>query len=280
VPVLKSFAGGRLFGGTWGSGVPTVLALHGWQRTHADFAPAFEGSGPSGTTGSDTGGIDAVALDLFGFGATPPPPEPWGSADYARHLLPLFEEPGVLADRIVLVGHSFGGRIAPYLAGLVPDRIERMVLCGAPLLHRHGRRSKPAPAFRVARRLHALGLLGEERMEVMRNRYGSPDYRASAGVMRAVFVRLLAEEYGEAMAAVRCPVELLWGEDDTEVPVEVAQRARPLFAAADLVTLPGIGHLLPMEAPAQLRQAVLGRHSPDPGTPPAAAENDPAAGPR
>jgi pimeloyl-ACP methyl ester carboxylesterase len=278
VPVLKSFAGGRLFGGTWGSGVPTVLALHGWQRTHADFAPAFEGSADPGTAP-----VDAVALDLFGFGATPPPPEPWGSAEYARHLLPLFEEPGVLADRIVLVGHSFGGRIAPYLAGLVPDRIERMVLCGAPLLHRHGRRSKPAPAFRVARRLHALGLVGEERMEAMRNRYGSPDYRASAGVMRAVFVRLLAEEYQEAMAAVRCPVELLWGENDTEVPLEVAQRARPIFPSAELVTLSGIGHLLPTEAPAQLREAVVGRQGrghKGTGTPPATAENDPAAGPR
>jgi pimeloyl-ACP methyl ester carboxylesterase len=280
--VLKSFAGGRLFGGTWGSGVPTVLALHGWQRTHLDFAPAFDGSGPAGPTA-----VDAIGLDLFGFGATPPPPEPWGSAEYARQLVPLFEEPGVLADRIVVVGHSFGGRVALYLAALVPDRIERMVLCGAPLLHRQGRRSKPAAAFRLGRRLHAMGLVGEERMEGMRHRYGSPDYRAAAGVMRAVFVRLLAEEYREAMAAVRCPVELLWGEDDTEVPLEVAVRARPLFPSADLVALPAVGHLLPTEAPVELRRAVVGRQAVDTDTggapmpvPPAAAEDDPAAGSR
>ena len=56
--------------------------------------------------------------------------------------------------------------------------------------------------------------------------------------MRAVFVRMLAEQYGEAMAAVRCPVELLWGEDDTEVPVEVAERARGLFPSATLTVAP------------------------------------------
>ena len=81
----------------------------------------------------------AVALDLPGFGATPPPPEPWGSEEYARHLLPLFEEPGVLAERIVLVGHSFGGRVGVHLATLVPDRIERVVLHHGPcLLDREG----------------------------------------------------------------------------------------------------------------------------------------------
>ena len=174
MPVLKSFAGGALFGESWGEGVPTVLALHGWQRTHLDFVPVVDAAAdlPGGP-------LAAVGLDLAGFGATPPPPEPWGSEEYARTLLPLFEEPGVLADRIVLVGHSFGGRVAVHLAPLVPDRIERVVLTAVPLLDRVGRRSRPAAGFRMARALHRMGLVGEERMEAQRQKYGSPDYRAA-----------------------------------------------------------------------------------------------------
>jgi pimeloyl-ACP methyl ester carboxylesterase len=280
VPVLKSFADGRLFGGTWGSGVPSVLALHGWRRTHADFTGVFDADDPPGA-------VSAIGLDLSGFGASPPPPEPWGTEEYASQLLPLFEEPGALAERIVVVGHSFGGRVAVHLGALVPERIERMVLCGVPLLDREGPRPRPAAAFRVARRLHSLGLLGDDRMEEMRGRYGSADYRAAKGVMRDVLVRLLAEQYREAMAAVRCPVELIWGEEDTEVPVEVAVRATAMFPSARLVTLPGIGHLLPTEAPRELREAVLGRDTksqgPDAGNPgpqPAAADDDPMAGSR
>jgi pimeloyl-ACP methyl ester carboxylesterase len=159
---------------------------------------------------------------------------------------------------VVLVGHSFGGRIAVHLAGLVPDRIERMVLTGVPLLDRQGRRVRPAPAFRVVRRLRRLGLVGEERLDAMRDRYGSPDYRAAQGVMRSVFVRLLAEQYVEQMAAVTCPVDLVWGEADTEVPLEVATRAQGLFARTRLVTLPGVGHLTPTEAPGPLRSVILG----------------------
>jgi pimeloyl-ACP methyl ester carboxylesterase len=250
--VLKSFAGGQLFGGLWGPGVPTVLALHGWQRTHHDFAAALD-------PGRHGGGPSVAALDLFGFGATPPPPEVWGSAEYAMRLMPLFEEPGTLAERVVLVGHSFGGRVAVHLATLVPDRIERVVLTAVPLLDRQGRRSRPVVAYRLARRLHRMGVVGEARMEVLRNRYGSPDYRAAQGVMRGVFVRVLDERYVDQMAAIQCPVDLLWGEADTDVPLEVAERAQKIFPSARLQTLPGIGHLTPTEAPAQLRAVVLGQ---------------------
>jgi pimeloyl-ACP methyl ester carboxylesterase len=251
VPVLKSFAGGQVFGATWGEGTPGVLALHGWQRTHLDFAPVFGAGDWPAYRG-------AMALDLFGFGATPPPPEPWGSDRYAAALLPLFEERGVLADRIVLVGHSFGGRVAVRLARLVPDRIERLVLTAAPLLDRQGRRSRPAATYRLARSLHRIGLVGESRMEALRNRYGSPDYRAAQGVMRGVFVALLAEQYGEDLAAIDCPVDLVWGADDTEVPVEVAVRVEALVPSSRLVTLPGVGHLTPTEAPEALGRIILG----------------------
>jgi pimeloyl-ACP methyl ester carboxylesterase len=250
VPVLKSFAGGRLFGGTWGHGPATVLALHGWRRTHADFAAALESCGEAG--------LSVVALDLPGFGATPEPPTPWGSGEYAQALVALFEEPGTLADQVIVVGHSFGGRVAVPLATLVPDRIERLVLTGVPLLDREGRRARPASAYRIVRRLHRLGLVGDDRLEAMKDKYGSPDYRASQGIMRDVFVKVLADQYAEDMAAIRCPVDLLWGEADTEVPIEVAERAEGIFPSARLFGLPGVGHLVPTEAPNDLRRIIVG----------------------
>ena len=263
--MLKSFADGRLFGTTWGQSPATVLALHGWGRTHADFDPVFAAAGRS-TAG--------VGLDLFGFGATPPPADVWGSRDYARAVADVFSEPGVLADRVVVVGHSFGGRVGLFLWDFVPDRIERMVLTGVPLLDRAGRRNQTALPFRVARRLHGWGLLGEARMEELRQRYGSPDYRAASGVMRDVFVRVLHEDYGEAMAAVGCPVDLVWGAADTEAPLEVAERAVRRFGAGTLTVLPGVGHLVPTEAPTELAAAVVGAAnesaSPGPGIRPPA----------
>jgi pimeloyl-ACP methyl ester carboxylesterase len=249
VPVLKSFADGGVFGTTWGSQPAEVLALHGWRRSHADFDPVFIPAEFSDAHG-------AVGLDLFGFGATPAPPEPWDSALYAEHLLPLFAD-SQLAERVTVVGHSFGGKVAVRLARLQPDRIDRLVLTGVPLLDRPGRQTSPPLGFRVGRRLHRMGLVGDDRMEQLRQRHGSADYRAARGVMRDVLVTNLAEQYTDDMVAIDCPVDLVWGELDTEVPLEVAERACQLFPKGTLRVLPGIGHLTPTEAPDQLRRVVL-----------------------
>jgi pimeloyl-ACP methyl ester carboxylesterase len=224
-----------------------VLALHGWRRNHLDFDPVF---GVPEFEDSHA----AMAVDFPGFGATPPPPDGWGSFQYAVNLVPLFDD---LSERVTVVGHSFGGRVALHLPGLLPGRIERLVLTGAPLLDRAGRRRRPKLAFRMGRRLHDVGLVSDRRMERLRNKHGSPDYRAAQGVMRQVFVRLLTEQYGAVMEGLDLPVTLLWGANDTEVPVEVAERAATLLTSSEIIVRPGAGHLTPTEIPTDLRAAVL-----------------------
>ena len=224
-----------------------MLALHGWARSSADFAATLDG-------------LDAVALDLPGFGATPPPPEPWGAAAYSAAVadaLPEFDAP------VVVVGHSFGGRVAVHLAASHPDAVAGLVLTGAPLVRRPGAVArKPALTYRVGRALHRRGLFPESRMDALRRRYGSRDYLAATGVMRGVHVKVVNETYEEQLAAVACPVELVWGDDDTEVPVAVAEAARGLLASARLTVVPGAGHLTPLTAPGALRDAVLRLQSP------------------
>jgi len=251
--VLQTFARGRLFGARTGTGTPRVLALHGWRRSHEDFDGVL---GPTVGDGLvDVGDpLDALAPDLPGFGATPAPGEAWGTADYAALVADLLDE---MATPVVVLGHSFGGLVATRLLAACPDKVSGAVITGSPLLRAStGRR--PAAAFRLLRRLHALGVVSGERMEAARQRYGSADYRASEGVMREVLVRTLAETYDEVLGAITVPVTLVWGDDDAEVPLGVGEWAAERLAQAELVVCPGAGHLTPLTAPAVLRRAVVG----------------------
>ncbi|HEY7948876.1 MAG TPA: alpha/beta hydrolase [Acidimicrobiales bacterium] len=247
--MLQALAGGALFGEVWGPSPAEVLVLHGWGRSHGDFSGVVGPTAPEGP-------LPSCAPDLPGFGGSPAPPSAWGSAEYVAALLPLLEEGSGPARPVVVVGHSLGGRLAVTLAATRPDLVRALVLTGAPVgPHREGSR-RPAARYRLARALHRRGLLSEARMERGRQRHGSADYRAAEGVMRAVLVRMVNERYDESLAAIRCPVELVWGDDDREVPVAVARSLLAALPGATLSLCPGAGHLTPLSAPAALRSAV------------------------
>lgn len=244
--MLRTFADGRLFGSVTGPGAPRVLALHGWARTHGDFDAVI--------TPAAAPPLPALALDLPGFGASPPPPEAWGAEGYANALGPVLDEMGA---PVVVLGHSFGGRVALQLAVQRPDAVHALVLTGVPLLHPLARRGRVSPAYKFLRRLHRMGIVSEGAMEAARQRFGSEDYRAAQGIMRQVHVRAVNETYEAQLDLVRCPVRLVWGADDTTTPLEVAERALSRLTDGDLEVQPGVGHLTPLRIPATLHAAVV-----------------------
>jgi pimeloyl-ACP methyl ester carboxylesterase len=235
-----------MFGSVTGTEAPRVLALHGWARSHRDFDTVVAGEGQDP--------LPAIALDLPGFGASPPPPEAWGAEAYSEAVAALFEE---MESPSVVLGHSFGGRVAVHLAARRPDAVRALVLTGVPLLRPGDKNAKVAFAYRMVRRLHRMGVVPEGALDAARQRYGSADYKAAQGVMRQVLVRVVNETYGAQLDAVRCPVHLVWGSDDTVAPLEVAERSLEHLAQGDLVVLPGVGHLTPLLSPSALRGAVV-----------------------
>ena len=237
---LKSVANG-VFAESHGSWPPRVVALHGWGRRGSDFDRVL-------------GGLDAIALDLPGFGASPPPAAAMGARGYAELLSPVIAD---LPHPPVVVGHSFGGRVAVCLATMAA--VEGLVLTGVPLLRRQGAAS-PSMAFRLLRWAHGIGLVSSERMEAERRRRGSEDYRAAEGIMRDVLVTAVHESYEAELESLAVPVRLVWGSADTEVPAHVAEDAAAILrsrgTAVDLTFLEGVGHLVPTADPEALRRAI------------------------
>ena len=228
--MLQVFGEG-VFGDSWGTSRPTVLYLHGWRRDHHDAASLAEALVAYG--------IRTVALDLPGFGASPAPAAAGGARQYAQLLEKVRNE--VAPD--LIVGHSFGGRIAACWATEVEVPI---ILTGAPLLHRLGRTSSPL-AYRLIRRAARARLMSPTRLEAARRKYGSADYNAATGMMRDILVATTAESYEQEIARWRAPVTLWWGGNDTDVPLEVATRTAGLAPReVRIVTCAEAGHLAPV----------------------------------
>jgi pimeloyl-ACP methyl ester carboxylesterase len=231
--VLQAAASGLVFVERSGAAPPEVIGLHGWARGRADLVPALRG-------------FSYASLDLPGFGHSPEPAPGSGSRDYAEICRDVITE--LTAEPCVLVGHSFGGRVAVCLAAEHPELVRGLVLTGVPLV-RQQPAGRPKLAYRVGRSLHRHALLSDARMEALRQKYGSADYRAASPVMRTVLVKVLAESYDDEIRRLQCPTMLVWGARDTVVPVAVAEAAIALAPRAELEVLDDADHDLPLTHP-------------------------------
>jgi len=212
---------------------PELVWAHGWGHSHSSLLPLAEAMRPR---------ADSRLVDLPGFGASPLPPGPWGTADYADAIADWLA--ALPPRRRVWIGHSFGCRVGVQLAARHPDTVAALVLIAAAGLPPH--RSLPTRLRRLPRRLafRALRAMAPEgpARDRLRERFGSADYR-NAGAMRPVLVKAVNEDLSDAARRIGAPVLLLHGENDTESPPEIAQRFHALIRGSRLHVLRGFDHL-------------------------------------
>lgn len=237
--MITSLAGGRVLAEKHGSTPPRVVALHGWGRDGTDFETVLSG-------------LDAVSIHLPGFGPAPAPESAWGTEQYAE----LVADAIAAYAPVVLVGHSFGGRVAVRLAAARPELVSGLVLTGVPLVRLTAPTPPPA-SYRLARWANRRGIISDRRMEAIRRRRGSSDYRAAQGVMRDILVRVVGETYDDALGALRCPVRMVWGQNDTDAPTDAGRVASERIGGARFRVVDGTAHLMTGDLELAVREELL-----------------------
>ena len=95
---------------------PKVCFLHGWGRSSKDFM-------------NIENEFESISLDIPGFGKSVPFPQSLSPKKYAEYLADII--PSTVE---ILVGHSFGGRIAVHLSQI--KNYKKIVLIGTPLIRK------------------------------------------------------------------------------------------------------------------------------------------------
>ncbi len=239
---------------------PAVLLLHGQPGSAADWTTV---------SGELRSRFTVVVPDRRGYGRTGG--RAVGFRANAEALIDLLDRLDL--DRVVAVGHSWGGGVALALAELAPERVAGLVLVAsvapgervgladrllavrpvgtvvAAFAVAAASRVLSHPKIRLLVERHtgvdAAGLTGNRRQTL------SAAWR-QGGVARsfAVEQRALIDELDSlapAMGALRVPTTVLAGTADRIVPPENAERLAAAIAGAELVSLPRAGHLLPFD---------------------------------
>ncbi|MCI6108190.1 MAG: alpha/beta hydrolase [bacterium] len=206
----------------YGEGKKDILLLHGWGQN-------IEMMKFIGDAFSDRFRI--TILDFPGFGESEEPSVPWQIQDYSLLIEELVNRVNI--KKPIIMGHSFGGRVAIHYSSHHP--IEKLILFGSPCV----RLQKSLPlSTRILKKLKKLPGMNEFG-ERMKNYIGSRDYKAASPIMRQTLVYVVNEDLSEFAKKIEEPTLLIWGEQDTEAPIEEAKILENLLYDGALIVLPG-----------------------------------------
>lgn len=237
---------------------PDVLLLHGAGASSHSWAPLIPHL-------ADRHRV--IALDLPGHGWTRSPRGRARLGDVAADIATLCAQEGWAPD--LLVGHSAGGAVSLELAhqGLLQPR--NVVIVNGALENFKGAAGVLFPVMAKVLALNPFtGLLisqgGRSVQQVRSILQGAGTTLDEAGLARyahliqrrahvdgtlAMMAQWSLDGLNRALPSITVPTLFVHGEKDGAVAVTVAQRAASVMPAAELVTLPGIGHLAHEEAP-------------------------------
>lgn len=189
-----------------------------------------------------------ISVDFAGFGNSSEPQSVWGVEEYTRSIESLMAELGIVAP--ILIGHSFGGRVAIVFASR--NQVRRMVLTDAAGVKpkRSWRYYYKVYSFKLMK--HALPMLigntkAQMLIEQRRQKSASSDYNRATPMMRAILSKCVNEDLCHLMPKVKSSVLLFWGDRDTATPLSDAHTMERLMADAGLVVAEGAGHFAMLE---------------------------------
>lgn len=245
-------------------GKQLALLIHGWSSSLYAMSPLLPLLNRR---------FHCIAIDLPGYGQSPPGPERASMKGYADMLADLIRQ--VNPDRpAVLVGHSMGGMISITLALHYPELVERLVLL-CPTISGHlslfmNLFVSPVVILERFSVANIISSLFEPQFVGITDRLMRPaSFSERSGVSEEDYHRLRADARRPGQGRVRAecfwamrdgdlrgklsqikvPSLAIWGMEDNTVPLRDASILADEWPDADLRILPKVSHWPQFEAP-------------------------------
>ncbi|MFQ5880169.1 MAG: alpha/beta fold hydrolase [Dehalococcoidia bacterium] len=262
----------------WGGHGPPLLFLHAtgflsrlWQPIAAALSLGRVASG-------DSPRYRILAIDHRGHGDSDAPADDYHWRHFVDDLRALIAALGLQPP--AAVGHSLGGAVAAYCEATAPGTFSRLLLVD-PIIFPQRRLLRPEDSS-LARRTRHRRLQWASRQQVLESYRSRPPFNTWRQDVLELYVQwgLRAHRQGgvvlkcrgdieaqvyesstsldtfERLPHVRCPTLVLRGDRSDAISPALAQRIATRLPYGRLATIPGAGHLAPMEQPDAVAQAI------------------------
>lgn len=170
----------------------------------------------------------AMFIDFPPFGKSEEMSTPWTIFDYATMTNELIKKEKM--ENSVIVGHSFGGRVAVILSNL---NIGKKLI----LVDSAGLKPKHSLFYYIKTTNNKIKKkLGIKKIK------GSKDYEKLSPIMKKTFVNIVNTFLEEYAINIKVPTVIFWGKKDKETPIYMAKRFNKLIKNSELVIIKKAGH--------------------------------------
>ena len=202
-----------------------LLILHGWGGSLAEWRSIAENLSAR---------YKVWLVDFPGFGNSPRPPDSWTIYDYADLTADFIKSTGI--KKCLVMGHSFGGRVAIVLGSKIQDLISKLVLVDAA-----GLRMKSLKSTVAGYIFDWFGPIKKYIPNNFKNLIGSADYK-SAGPMRKIFVKTVSQDLTVEITQLKILTLIIWGEKDLVLPIVEAAMIKHLIGKSVMRVVWGADH--------------------------------------
>ncbi len=179
-----------------------------------------------------------IAVDFPGFGLSPEPTHVMNVSDYTVLIEELLKTLNVKEP--ILIGHSFGGRVSVKFASR--NNVKKVILL-SPALRGHDKKGLKIKILKFLKTVPGIKNLEGW----AKNHIGSRDYKAASRVMKDVLVKTVNEDLSEDAKKIKAPVVLIYGDMDSEVPIQDTKEYEKLIPDCGLILYEGCTHYAYLE---------------------------------
>lgn len=229
-----------------------ILILHGWSNTmtggqYSELAMYFRKKK-----------YEVFVPDLPGFGKEVLVVDPMTLEMYVEWVVKFLKKEQV--KKVIIIGHSFGGRIAALLAYKYPKLVEKLILTGSPLIRQPLSFKKQVVSSGVRLMKGGIEKVPLRLQNMLRKglyySIGEWDYY-KAGRLKETFKKIVHSDLRDILEKITVPTLILWGSRDFFVPLTVGRQIAAKIPGSELVIVSDATHKLPYESPEIFGEEIL-----------------------
>ena len=243
-----------------GEGIVPVVFLHGWIKDCKKYLPLYKYF-------LEEQKYCVFIPDMPGFGKSDEPESVWDLNDYVELVDGFIEkvrqENSIpLVNETIIIGHSFGGRVAIKYAVKYPEKVSKLILTGAAGI-KHRLTIKQKILFIIAKvgkilfSLPGISRLQKSAQKILYRVANVKDYYQASPKMKDIMKNVLEEDLTSYLEKIKPATLLVWGKLDKTTLLSDGKTMNQKIKNSKLIIIDDANHSLPYQKPKEFTKSIF-----------------------